>query len=85
MEAYATLCVAGSASAIHTVIRQQIGRRLLESKLADLCRDRDAALSALLTACPQEDRMPFTLALARTHGLAAHSESDLGEPVFKHR
>ena len=46
---------------------------------------RDTALSALLTACPQEDRMPFTLALARTHGLAAHSESDLGEPVFKHR
>jgi hypothetical protein len=46
---------------------------------------RDTALSALLTASPQEDRMPFTLALARTHGLAAHSETDLGEPVFKHR
>jgi predicted SprT family Zn-dependent metalloprotease len=48
-------------------------------------RRGDTARSALLTACPQEDRMPFTLALARTHGLAAHSESDLGEPLFKHR
>ncbi len=58
---------------------------LVQEGLRSSFSSRDTALSALLTACPQEDRMPFTLALARTNGLAAHSESDLGEPVFKRR